>query len=253
MDRLKRNADITWPPTVWLKLQVISVLWRADQQVVHKLSLFVLAGHSTDSYVIPLLFLNSTLGDPLLPLTIENQDFSNAISSADNCGKQLLEKWYTLDEKSQPSCYRLNSIKVEKETIASIDDELSSLLLSLVEVFSKELRDSYLTTVVEQEVNNTVLMSQELSKRCIWMQNTGLPSKADENASAADAEMNRRLNHIQNELKVSVKSKQNAIKSQFSVSTVATRREAHHQDARRIAAATGAVLERARNGDLVGN
>lgn len=161
------------------------------------------AGHSTDSYVIPLLFLNSSLGDPLLPLTIENQDFANAISSADNCGKLLLEKWYTLDEKSQPSCYRLNSIKVEKETVSNIDEELSSLLLSLVEVFSRELRDSYLTTVVEQEVNNTVLMSQELSKRCIWVQNTGLQSKIDENASAADAEITRRLTNMQNELKVS--------------------------------------------------
>lgn len=195
--------------------------------------------------MIPLLFLNSSLGDPLLPLTIENQDFANAISSADNCGKQLLEKWYTLDEKSQPSCYRLNSIKVEKETIASIDEELSSLLLSLVEVFSKELRDSYLTTVVEQEVNNTVLMSQELSKRCIWMQNTGLPSKNDDNASAADAEMTRRLSHIQNELKVSARRVKSGKKIlNFSSSTVATRREAHHQNAGRVTATARAVLER---------
>lgn len=164
----------------------------------------MLAGHSTDSYVIPILFLNASLGDPLLPLTIEFQDFANAISAADNCGKLLLEKWYTLDEKSQPSCYRLKSIKVEKENVASIDEELNSLLLSLVEVFTKELRDSYLTTVVEQEVNNTVLMSQELSKRCIWVQNTGLQTKADESSSATDVEMSRRLNNIQNELKVNL-------------------------------------------------
>lgn len=162
----------------------------------------MLIGHSTDSYVIPLLFLNSSLGDPLLPLTIEFQDFTNAIAAADNCGKQLLEKWYTLDEKSQPSCYRLKSIKIEKENVASIDEELNSLLLSLVEVFSKELRDSYLTTVVEQEVNNTVLMSQELSKRCIWLQNSAIV-KTDESASATDAEMLRRLTNIQNELRVS--------------------------------------------------
>lgn len=159
-------------------------------------------GHSTDSYVIPLLFLNSSLGEPLLPLTIEYQDFANATSAADNCGKQLLEKWYTLDEKSQPSCYRLKAIKVEREIVASIDEELHSLLLSLVEVFTKELRDSYLTTVVEQEVNNTVLMSQELSKRCIWLQNTGLQTKNDDSSSGLEAEMNRRLSNIQNELKV---------------------------------------------------
>ncbi len=138
----------------------------------------------------------------MLPLTIENQDFRNAISAADNCGKLLFEKWYIHDEKSQPSCYRLKSIAIEKENIESIDEELNSLLLNLVEVFSKELRDSYLSSVVEQEINNTVLMSQELAKRCIWIQNTGVQGKSEENQSALDAEMSRRLSNIQNDLKV---------------------------------------------------
>lgn len=139
-----------------------------------------------------------------MPLTIEYQDFANAISAADNCGKLLFEKWYVHDEKSQPSCYRLKSIKVERESIASIDEELNSLMLNLVEAFSKELRDSYLSTIVEQEINNTVLMSQELAKRCIWIQNTGLQSKNDENQSALDAEMHRRLCIIQSDLKVNL-------------------------------------------------
>lgn len=149
-----------------------------------------------------MLFLNSTLGDPLLPLTIESQDFTNAKAAADNCEKQLLEKWYTLDEKSQPSCFRLKSLRFEKDCIDKIDEELKLLLKTLVGIFSKELLDLYLTTVVEQEINNTVLMSQELSKRCIWIQNTGLQIKTDENFSALEAEMNRRLSNIQNELKV---------------------------------------------------
>lgn len=166
------------------------------------LFLYLLIGHSTDSYVVPILFLNSTLGDPLLPLTIENQDFANAISAADNCGKLLLEKWYILDEKSQPSCYRLKSIKVESENIAGIDEELNSLMLNLVEIFSRELRDSYLTTVVEQEINNTVLMSQELAKRCIWIQNTPAHAKNEENMTPLETEMNRRLSNIHNDLKV---------------------------------------------------
>lgn len=73
---------------------------------------------------------------------------------------------------------------------------------TLVDIFSKELRDSYLTTVVEQEINNTVLINQELSKRCIWIQNSSLPPKLDENASSLEHEMNRRLSNIQNDLKV---------------------------------------------------
>lgn len=77
-----------------------------------------------------------------------------------------------------------------------------SLLTVLVTIFSKELRDSYLTTVVEQEINNTVLINHELSRRCIWIQTGALPSKTLENGTAVDNEMNRRLNNIHSELKV---------------------------------------------------
>lgn len=72
-----------------------------------------------------------------------------------------------------------------------------------MEIFSKELRDLYLTTVVEQEINNTVLISQELSKRCIWIQTGQLPSKTLENGTSLEIEINRRLNNINTELKVS--------------------------------------------------
>lgn len=80
---------------------------------------------------------------------------------------------------------------------------MEKLLAVLVDIFSKELRDLYLTTVVEQEINNTVLISQELSKRCIWIQTGNLPTKTLENATPLETEMNRRLNNIHNELKVS--------------------------------------------------
>lgn len=79
-----------------------------------------------------------------------------------------------------------------------------SLLTVLVAIFSKELRDSYLTTVVEQEINNTVLINHELSRRCIWIQTGALPSKILENGTAVDNEMNRRLNNLHSELKVAV-------------------------------------------------
>lgn len=50
-------------------------------------------------------------------------------------------------------------------------------------------------------MNNTVLISQELSKRCIWVQNTALV-KSDDNKSVTEDEIHRRLINIQNELKV---------------------------------------------------
>lgn len=70
-----------------------------------------IARQSCDSYLIPILFLSSTLGDPLLPLTIESQDFTTVLQTAEIYpqDRAILEKWYTLDDKSQPACYRLNA------------------------------------------------------------------------------------------------------------------------------------------------
>lgn len=55
--------------------------------------------------MVPVLFLNSSLGTPLLPQTIETQDFEMALGKADD--KTLLNKWYSLDARAQPPCYRL--------------------------------------------------------------------------------------------------------------------------------------------------
>lgn len=67
-----------------------------------------LTGQSEIAYVIPIIFLNDSLGTPLLPKTIEKQDFEFALNSADN--KELLQKWYKLDSHAQPPCYRLQPI-----------------------------------------------------------------------------------------------------------------------------------------------
>lgn len=164
-----------------------------------------IARQSCDSYLIPILFLSSTLGDPLLPLTIESQDFVSALQtvaeSSPAADRAILEKWYTLDDKSQPACYRLNAKNSSNLSSEESEKELLTLLKILIDIFSKELRDSYLTTVVEQEINNTVLINQELSKRCIWVQNSVAPLKVTENSSSVEAEMIRRLSNIQNDLK----------------------------------------------------
>lgn len=68
---------------------------------------------SSKSYLIPLLLLGNSLGTALLPLTIESQDFVAALGSAEQAakgeGKALLEKWYALDSRALPACYRLKA------------------------------------------------------------------------------------------------------------------------------------------------
>uniref|UniRef100_A0A182PJR6 WD_REPEATS_REGION domain-containing protein n=1 Tax=Anopheles epiroticus TaxID=199890 RepID=A0A182PJR6_9DIPT len=161
-----------------------------------------IARQSCDSYLIPVLFLGGTLGDPLLPLTIESQDFVAALQMAERnpAERAILEKWYVLDDKSQPACYRLNATATPPMSSEESQKELAMLLQTLIDIFSKELRDSYLTTVVEQEINNTVLISQELSKRCIWIQSAVAVPKA-EGQSSVEVEMVRRLTNIQSDLK----------------------------------------------------
>lgn len=46
------------------------------------------------AYIIPVLFLNNSLGTPLLPITIESADFKMAMeSAADQSAQTLLSKW----------------------------------------------------------------------------------------------------------------------------------------------------------------
>lgn len=88
-----------------------------EAQGGHELAANILAEisrHSHCSYLVPVLYLSDSLGNQLLPLTIENQDFCAASKTAETeniKGRELLEKWYTLDNRAQPSCYRLKTDK----------------------------------------------------------------------------------------------------------------------------------------------
>ncbi|XP_059471798.1 NACHT domain- and WD repeat-containing protein 1 isoform X2 [Neocloeon triangulifer] len=198
------------------ELHIVDLHWKTalEKQQDHEfpeLCLGELARQSEIAYVIPIIFLNDSLGTPLLPKTIEKQDFEFALNSAEN--KELLQKWYKLDSHAQPPCYRLQPIgshipgvKEEGENEVALNEwrlEIERILAVMVEVFPAELRDTYLTTVVEQEVHNTVLMSQELAKRSIWVWRASAPQSADDAAeiSTGLVEQRRRLEILQDNLK----------------------------------------------------
>uniref|UniRef100_A0A6B2E7D3 Putative angio-associated migratory cell protein n=1 Tax=Phlebotomus kandelakii TaxID=1109342 RepID=A0A6B2E7D3_9DIPT len=157
-----------------------------------------IARQSNNSYLIPVLYLGNELGAQLLPLTIESQDFRSVLSTIEMENPEsrvLLEKWYKEDTTAQPACYRLESMPEEPARTK----EWSALLLAMIMIFTKELRDSYFASLVEQEINNTVLFRQELAKRCIWIQ-TAQPVPADGKASL-ETEIYRRLGKFTNDLK----------------------------------------------------
>ncbi|XP_049826318.1 NACHT and WD repeat domain-containing protein 2 isoform X2 [Aethina tumida] len=202
------------------ELHIVDLHWKTllEKQQDHEfpeLCIGELTRQMEIAYVIPVLFLNNSLGTPLLPITIESNDFKMAMESAENQSAQtLLSKWYQLDSDSQPPCYRLQPIACHipgfKETSHEFREkaleewrsEIEKMLAVLITVFSTELRDTYLTTVVEQEVHNTVFMSQELAKRCIWMNRVYTPTaKTPDNMSPVDAEAYRRLGILQKDLR----------------------------------------------------
>lgn len=195
-----------------------------------------IAGQMEVAYIIPVLFLNNSLGTPLLPISIESADFEMAIKSAEKQSAQsLLTKWYKikpfafnpfrqlllyfiryqLDSAAQPPCYRLQSISSyipgfkenstdeREKALEEWRAEIDKMLAVLITVFPQELRDTYLTTVVEQEVHNTVFMSQELAKRCIWLNRVYTPTaKTPDILSPVEAELYRRLDVLQKDLRV---------------------------------------------------
>lgn len=70
------------------------VLFINDNQLGKFCKFQLLLGQMEVAYVIPVLFLNNSLGTQLLPITIESADFKMAMESAENHSAQsLLSKW----------------------------------------------------------------------------------------------------------------------------------------------------------------
>ncbi|KAB0804135.1 hypothetical protein PPYR_01105 [Photinus pyralis] len=201
------------------ELHIVDLHWKTplEKQQDHEfpeLCIGELTRQMEIAYIIPVLFLNNSLGTSLLPITIESADFKMALDSAESqVAQTLLSKWYQLDSAAQPPCYRLQPIAShipgfketsQEERERALEEwrgEIDRMLAIFVNILPQELRDTYLTTVVEQEVHNTVFMSQELAKRCIWLNRVYTPSeKTPENLSPREAELKRRLNNLQRDL-----------------------------------------------------
>ncbi|XP_059055789.1 uncharacterized protein LOC131849694 [Achroia grisella] len=203
------------------RIHVADLHWRSplEQQRDHRfpvLCIAELARQSELGAVVPILFLNSGLGTPLLPHTLECADFKAALEAAeDENDKSLLNKWYSLDASTTPPCYRL-----VRGAPARWRREMAKTLNVLVRTLPQEACDAYLTTVVEQEVQHSVLLSVEAARRCVWVcrAGSGAGSGSDAAPDAADAsaahhhELQRRLNNLQKDLKLHL-SERNIIRA----------------------------------------
>ncbi|XP_063698344.1 uncharacterized protein LOC134829264 isoform X2 [Culicoides brevitarsis] len=167
--------------------------------------LFAISKYINSCYLVPILMLNDSVGDILLPLSFETQDFVSLISKVEQQNpedKLLVEKWYKLDKKSKPQCYRLQikSNMIEKK-------ESERVLHILTENLSVELLDLYLTTIVEQEINHTILFNQDVAKRCLWIQNTCETQNSSE-IGKLESENLRRITNLRQELSMHLSDNQ---------------------------------------------
>uniref|UniRef100_A0A336MI88 CSON000239 protein n=1 Tax=Culicoides sonorensis TaxID=179676 RepID=A0A336MI88_CULSO len=165
--------------------------WGLEGHIQAVNCLSAISKYMNNCYLIPILLLSDFVGDLLLPLTFEIQDFLNltkSISEKDIKHKELIEKWYKLDLNSKPECYRL-----ELKSKIPVDEE-RKILDILIEVLSVELLDLYLTTILEQEVNQTILFNQDVAKRCLWIQNTS------DSPKILDKELLRRISNLKQEV-----------------------------------------------------
>lgn len=87
------------------------------------LCLLFISGQSETSYIVPVIFLSNSLGVPLIPKTIDCEDFESTLEKTDK--KETLKKWYKLDNAAEPPCYTLQSIE---QHIPNFDVKYQSLI-----------------------------------------------------------------------------------------------------------------------------
>ncbi|OXA64251.1 NACHT and WD repeat domain-containing protein 2 [Folsomia candida] len=192
-------------------------MWNQQDHQFPELCLGELQRQLEVSYVVPVLFLSNSLGESLLPKTVEQQDFEMSLKNVGDVeSRSLLETWYEIDTHAEPPCYRLKPVSAHLPKVRSTTEEeknqainqwrgiVEQILGIFLRVFPAELRDTYLTTVIEQEIHNSIFMSREVGKRSVWCHRvfTQLPAGQDANDSTPlTKEKSRRLEALHNELK----------------------------------------------------
>ncbi|XP_071528707.1 NACHT and WD repeat domain-containing protein 2 isoform X2 [Panulirus ornatus] len=208
------------------ELNIVDLHWGiADEHLndhsFKELCLGQLTTQARDSHIVTVVFLNETFGNALLPRVIEGPDFDQAISAMElDTDRELFWKWYHWDENAQPPCYKLqpistfipnikdsNSASLHQEAVQDWSNEVKKMMTLMRMVFNQEQKEKYLSTVMEQEIKQSVFMNQESAKHCLWIcrKFTHFPSHnipaQGKVYVAVEPESKKRLDILQSELK----------------------------------------------------
>ncbi|XP_069974243.1 uncharacterized protein [Penaeus vannamei] len=208
------------------ELNIVDLHWGIPDEHLNdhsfkELCLGQLTTQARDSHIVTVVFLNETFGNALLPRVIEGPDFDQAISAMEHdTDRELFWKWYHWDENAQPPCYKLqpistyipnikdsNSASLHQEAVQDWNNEVKKMMTLMRMVFNQEQKEKYLSTVMEQEIKQSVFMNQESAKHCLWIcrKFTHFPSHnipaQGKVYVAVEPESKKRLDILQSELK----------------------------------------------------
>ncbi|XP_022165189.1 uncharacterized protein LOC111030132 isoform X2 [Myzus persicae] len=156
-------------------------------------------------HVVPVVFVDDSLGPPVLPHVMTRQDFDLARNKTPDASK-LIEKWYTLD--AQKNHYELRNEMMFETTFETQEadeklwhDEKVQLQIALMKAFdSKSSRNGYVEQVFQQEVRNEIILNAELAKRSVWIINN-YDVVSGHKCKTTSVETKKRLEQLSKQLK----------------------------------------------------
>ncbi|XP_025199078.1 uncharacterized protein LOC112597310 [Melanaphis sacchari] len=156
-------------------------------------------------HVVPVVFVDDSLGPPVLPHEMTKQDFDLARIKTPDTSK-LIEKWYTLD--AQKNNFELRNEMMFETTFETQEadekqwhDEKVQLQIALMKMFdSKSSQNGYDEQVFQQEILNEIMLNAELAKRSVWIINN-YDVISDHKCKTTAMESKKRLEQISKQLK----------------------------------------------------
>ncbi|XP_023244499.1 NACHT domain- and WD repeat-containing protein 1-like [Centruroides sculpturatus] len=130
--------------------------------------------------LIILVLYKGKIYEPCLPRVIEETDFDNFIRKVESDkDRDYLRKWYRLDENNIPPRYVLQSIRYNipniiskniserKEAIEMWRKESATMINILSKILPDRKKANYLSLVLEEEINRTVIENKGFANKCL--------------------------------------------------------------------------------------
>ncbi|XP_050443594.1 uncharacterized protein LOC126847425 [Adelges cooleyi] len=153
-------------------------------------------------HVVPLLFVDDSLGTPVLPKKITKQDYEVAKSRSEI--SKLLDKWYCLDENNKNYLLKdetafESTAETREQDKKLLCDEKIQMQMSMLKYLGVKFRAGYFERVFQHDIYNEIVLRNVLAKKSVWIvKNHGSNSNNSKNTAM---ELKKRLEQLSKHLK----------------------------------------------------